>query len=351
MKNQMNRAAGALSISVIVAVYNEEDVLPRFHARLGDVLDSMSADAEIIYVNDGSTDSSLEIMHRLQARDKRIGIIDLSRNFGKEIAMTAGLDHAKGDAVIVIDADLQEPPELIPELLSHLSRGYDVAYAKRSKREGSSILKRATAAIFYQLMQFFGQVRIPANTGDYRAMSRRAVEAVKQLRERHRFMKGLFAWIGFPQKAVPYVSKPRQGGRTKWSYWKLWNLAIEGITSHTMFPLKLSTWLGIFVALCALIYAVVVIVKTLVFGEPVRGYPTIVVLILFLGGVQLFCIGIIGEYLGRTFDEGKQRPLYLIREYTPASKPVVNRAGIETAGTNDTEARSEAPPSDETNDE
>jgi glycosyltransferase involved in cell wall biosynthesis len=305
-------------LSVVVPAFNEEEVIPAFHQRLADVLDSMDVRAEILYVNDGSTDGTMGCMEELRSTDHRVSILDLSRNFGKEIAMSAGIDHSRGDAVVVIDADLQDPPETIPELLIQWQNGYDVVYAQRVDRAGESWLKRATAHLFYRLMKRITRVAIPEDTGDFRLLSRRAVESLKTLREQHRFMKGLFAWIGYPQKGVPYHRDPRFAGHTKWNYWKLWNFALEGITSFTIAPLKMSTYLGLLAAFGAFIYALFVIVKTLVFGEPVKGYPSLMVVILFLGGIQLFTIGVIGEYLGRTFNESKQRPLYLLKGLYPA---------------------------------
>lgn len=232
--------------------------------------------------------------------------------------MTAGLDHAVGDAVVLIDADLQDPPELIPQLIEEWKNGFDVVYAKRVTRDGESWVKKATAFAFYRLIQRVSRVEIPQDTGDFRLLSRRAVDALKQLREHHRFMKGLFAWIGFPQKAVPYRRDARFAGETKWNYWKLWNFALEGFTSFTIAPLKLATYVGISVGLVSFFYAVWIIYKTIVFGEPVRGYPSLMAVLLFLGGVQLFSIGILGEYLGRLFNESKRRPLYFLNAYEVA---------------------------------
>jgi glycosyltransferase involved in cell wall biosynthesis len=312
-------------LSIVVPAYNEQEVLPVFHKRLSAVLDSMAVDAEIIYVNDGSTDQTLQSMEHLREEDPRIAIIDLSRNFGKEAALTAGLDHANGDAVVVIDADLQDPPELIPELVTQWKDGYDVVYAKRMAREGEGVVKKTTAYIFYRLIQMVSRVQIPEDTGDYRLLSRRAVDALKQMREQHRFMKGLFAWIGFAQKAVPYHRDPRYAGQTKWNYWKLWNFALEGFTSFTIAPLKVATYLGLVTALVAFVYAGIIIFEKLVYGNPVPGYPSVMVVILFLGGVQLISIGIIGEYLGRMFDEAKQRPLYFIKGYKPSNLGTPNK--------------------------
>lgn len=306
-------------LSVVVPAFNEAEGLPHFHDRLSAVLQDLPLQAEIVYVNDGSKDATLDIMHSIAVNDGRVAIVNLSRNFGKEIALTAGLDHARGDAVVVIDADLQDPPELIIELVRHWQGGYDVVYAKRTARDGESRLKKLTAFAFYRLIQRVSRVYIPQDTGDFRLLSRRAMGALSKLREQHRFMKGLFAWIGYPQLAVPYRREPRYAGKTKWNYWHLWNFALEGITSFTTAPLKMATYLGLVTALAAFAYAAIIVYKTLVFGDPVRGYPSLMVVVLFLGGVQLITIGILGEYIGRMFDETKNRPLYLVQEYRPAN--------------------------------
>jgi len=307
-------------LSLVIPAYNEEDVLSEFHSRLSRVLDKLTCDSQVIYVNDGSTDCTEDVLDALRRNDERVAIVTLSRNFGKEIAMTAGFDKSEGDAVVVIDADLQDPPELIPELFDAYREGYDVVYAQRVSRAGERALKKITAFIFYRLIQAATRVKIPSDTGDFRLLSRRALDALKQLREQHRFMKGLFAWIGFPQKAVLYHRDPRKAGQTKWNYWKLWNFAVEGFTSFTIGPLKVATYLGICTATAAFLYAVWVIYKTLAYGDPVAGYPSLMVVLLFLGGIQLMTIGILGEYLGRMFDETKQRPLYFVREWLPAKK-------------------------------
>jgi polyisoprenyl-phosphate glycosyltransferase len=254
----------------------------------------------------------------LQQTDRHVAVVNLSRNFGKEIATTAGLDHARGDAVIVMDADLQDPPEVIPRLVDAWHDGYDMVYAQRRRREGDTWLKKRTAAAFYRVMRNLGEVPLPPHVGDFRLMSRRVVDAVRQLREHHRFMKGLFAWVGFPTTAVVYDREPRGGGNTKWSLWKLWNFAIEGITSFSVGPLKLATYLGLFVAVFAVVFGGQLILRTLIFGNPVPGYPSLMAVILFLGGTQLVTLGIIGEYLGRVFNETKHRPLYLVERYVPS---------------------------------
>lgn len=318
-------------LSVVAPTYNEQEALREFHRRLSVVLDSLSLPSEIIYVNDGSHDETLSILRQLRAEDSRIAIVDLSRNFGKEIAVTAGLDHSRGAAVILIDADLQDPPELIPQLINEWRNGYDVVYATRLSREGDSWLKRATACVFYRVINQMSGVKIPTDTGDYRLLSRRAVDALLKLREQHRFMKGLFTWIGYPQKGISYRRDARGGGETKWSYWRLWNFALEGVTSFTIGPLKIATYLGLATAMAAFVYAGVIIAKTLLYGDPVAGYPSLMVVILFLGGVQLITVGIMGEYIGRMFDESKQRPLYFVNSYEPAGS--VQSIPREKAGT------------------
>lgn len=308
------------TLSVVVPAYNEEEVLESFHRRISAVLDTVDMDAEIVYVNDGSKDRTLQVMRQLQQIDQRVAIVDLSRNFGKEIALTAGLDHAHGEAVIVIDADLQDPPELIPNLIETWKNGFDVVYAKRLSREGEGWFKKTTAHMFYRVMQSTGRVKIPEDTGDFRLLSRRAVQALLQLREQHRFMKGLFTWVGFPQTAVPYNRDSRHAGETKWNYWQLWNLAVEGITSFTTAPLRLATYIGLCTAIGAFFFGLRVIFKTIVYGNEVAGYPSLLVVVLFLGGVQLMAIGVMGEYLGRIFNETKHRPLYFLNRYEPAKK-------------------------------
>ncbi|HVZ08108.1 glycosyltransferase family 2 protein [Rhodopila sp.] len=303
--------------SLVVPCYNEEAGIAAFHGRATAVAETVGGRWEIVYVNDGSKDATLARLLALRAHDPRVAVVNLSRNFGKEIALTAGLDHATGDAVIVIDADLQDPPEVIPDLVSVYREGYDTVYAQRRQRAGETWLKRTTADRFYRLMQRIGGVPMPRDTGDFRLMSRRAVDALLRLREHHRFMKGLFAWIGFPSKAVLYDRAPRHAGSSSWNYWKLWNFALEGITSFTVLPLKIATYLGLLVAMLAIVYGTVIVIRTLIFSNPVPGYPSLITVILFLGGVQLMTLGVIGEYLGRIFNESKARPLYLIERYLP----------------------------------
>jgi len=311
-------ALGAPVLSVLVPVYNEIEVLPEFHRRMTAVLRTCVDTYEVVYVNDGSSDGSLQWLQQLCADDPDVALVDLSRNFGKEIAMAAGLDHVRGEAVVVIDADLQDPPELIPRLLEQWRAGFDNVYARRRQRDGETWLKKASASWFYRLIGKLSRVAIPQDTGDFRLLSRRAVEALRALREQHRFMKGLFAWIGYPSIAVEYDRDPRLAGQTKFNYWKLWNFAIEGITSFTIAPLKLATYLGLLVAMLAFVAMAVLIAKTLLYGEPVKGYPSLMCVILFLGGIQLAALGMLGEYIGRMFNEVKGRPLYFTKQYVPS---------------------------------
>ena len=308
------------SLSVVVPVYNEDAVLPEFHRRLTAVLDALAVPAEIVYVNDGSSDATKAKLTALRDADARVALVDLSRNFGKEIAMSAGLDHAQGDAVVVIDADLQDPPELIPDMVRVWRDGFDVVLMRRRSRAQESWLKRATARAFYRTIGRMGTIDIPADVGDFRLLSRRAVAALRRFPERSRFMKGLFAWIGYPTREIEYDRDGRHAGESKWNYWRLWNFALEGITSFSVVPLKAASYVGFLTALAAFAYGVFVIGKTLLYGDPVRGYPTLIVVVLFLGGLQLMALGIIGEYLARMFIEVKQRPLYLVQQWLPPQR-------------------------------
>jgi polyisoprenyl-phosphate glycosyltransferase len=309
------------TLSVVVPCFNEEAGIGAFHRCLAGVMDKLGETWELIYVNDGSCDATLRLMQELHRADPHVAVVNLSRNFGKEVALTAGLDHTRGAAVVVIDADLQDPPEVIPELVAAWREGNDVVYAQRRVRHGETFLKRTSADLFYRVMRQLGGVRMPRDAGDFRLMSRRAVDAVLRLRERHRFMKGLFAWVGFPSKAVLYDRAPRHAGKTSWNYWRLWNLALEGITSFSVMPLKVATYFGLLVAVLAGVYIIQLIVRTLVYGNPVAGYPSLMAVVLFLGGVQMIMLGVIGEYLGRVFNEVKQRPLYLVESVLPSSLP------------------------------
>jgi len=301
-------------LTIIVPAFNENKTIEEFYDRLSMAMNVIKQNYEIVFINDGSQDATLSTMKRLQDIHGTITIVDLSRNFGKEIATTAGIDNAKGDATVIIDADLQDPPELIEKLIKKWSEGYDVVYAQREQRDGETWLKKKSAELFYRLMQKLGPVKLPINTGDFRMMSKEATEAVKQFREQNRFMKGIFAWIGFPSIGVSYNRDARYAGETKFNYIKLWSLAIDGITSFTIAPLKLATYLGLTVAAASFFYAIYITFKTLVIGEAVRGFPTLSILILFLGGIQLIFLGVIGGYLGRIFNETKNRPLYFTKK-------------------------------------
>ncbi|MGO4504680.1 MULTISPECIES: glycosyltransferase family 2 protein [unclassified Dyella] len=309
-------------LTVVVPAYNEAAVLPSFHLRLSQVLDELPFSCDVLYVDDGSTDATWELINTLAAGDARVGAIKLSRNFGKEAALTAGLDQVDADAAVVIDADLQDPPELIPSLVERWHAGFDVVYATRNTRQGDTGFKRFTSALFYRSMEQVSDIQVPRDTGDFRLLSRRALDALRQLRERQRFMKGLFTWIGYRQTAVHYLREPRQAGASKWNYWRLLQLAVEGFTSFSTAPLRLATWTGVLASLLAFLFGIWVFGKAMLLGDPVRGYPSLMVVILFMGGVQLLALGVIGEYLGRNYAESKQRPLYFIEErYDERPKP------------------------------
>jgi glycosyltransferase involved in cell wall biosynthesis len=309
-------------LSVVVPVFNEEAVIDEFNHRMLGVLRELPFPTELIYVNDGSRDRTPEIVRAYQQAFDNVALIDLSRNFGKEAAMTAGIDYAEGDAVAIIDADLQDPPELIPELLRVLQSGdYDVVYAQRASRSGETLAKKASAHLFYRLIGKLTGLDIPHDTGDFRLMNRRAVEALRRLREHHRFMKGLFAWIGFRQVALRYDRDARFAGESKFNYWRLWNFSLEGITSFTTAPLKVASYVGLATSAGAALYGIAIVIGTLVFGNPVPGYPSLLVAVLFLGGLQLLTLGVMGEYLGRVFNESKQRPLYFVREHLRSRRP------------------------------
>ena len=303
------------SLGIVIAAYNEAAALPAMHARLSRVRDSLGAPAQVVYVDDGSRDATWPVMLELAAADPRVRLLRLSRNFGKELVLTAGLDHVDADAVVVLDADGQDPPELLPELIARWREGHDVVYGTRATRDGESWLKRSTAAAFYRLMGKLSDTGIPADTGDFRLMSRRVVDALRGLRERQRFMKGLFAWVGYPSTSVVYQREARIAGRSKFNYWRLWNFALEGITGFSTAPLRVATYLGLGTALLAFVYGLWIIAKTLLWGDAVQGWPTMMAVVLFLGGVQLMALGVIGEYLGRLYLEAKQRPLYLVQEW------------------------------------
>lgn len=309
------------TLAVVVPVFNEAAVLETFHQRLSEVLGGCGLNWQVLYVDDGSDAACLELLQQLRERDRRVAVLELSRNFGRDIAVSAGLDHADADAVVVMDADLQDPPELIPQFIEQWRKGYDVVYGQRSHRHGDSALKRCTAGAFYRVMGLLSDVDIPPDVGDFRLLSRRAVAALNALPERHRYMKGLYAWIGFAQKGVPYERAARAGGSSKWTYWRLWNFALDGITSFSAAPLKMATGLGLLTSSASFLYGAFMLVRTLLYGNPVPGYPSLIIVVLFLGGVQLICLGIIGEYLARTYQESKGRALYVLKGYHPAADP------------------------------
>lgn len=312
MNSQTSKPDAPL-ISVIVPVFNEANILPHTWNRLEQVMLACKHPFEVLFINDGSSDSSEDELARLQASHSNITVINLSRNFGKEYALTAGLDFAEGEAVITIDADLQDPPELIPDMLAEWARGYDVVTMRRTSREGESAAKRSSAWLFYRLLNRISDVPIPPDTGDFRLLSRKAVLAIRQLPERVRYMKGIFAWVGFHQKEIPYERPARVGGETKQGYFRLIRLALDGITAFSTTPLRLATYVGFTAAIAAFIFGLWFVAKTLIFGDPVAGFPTLMTSMLFLGGIQLMAIGLLGEYLGRLFIESKHRPHYLVQ--------------------------------------
>ncbi|MEL6909209.1 MAG: glycosyltransferase family 2 protein [Cyanobacteria bacterium J06598_4] len=303
-----------VEISTIVPLYNESASIPRLFARLIPVLEQLGISYEVICINDGSQDQTIEKLRELNRQNPRIKIVNLSRNFGKEIALTAGLDYASGAAVIPLDADLQDPPELIAQLVAKWREGYDVVYATRRSRQGETWFKKISAKAFYRTIGKMSHVPIPANTGDFRLLDRRVVEAIKQLPERTRFMKGLFAWVGYRQTAILFDREPRYSGQSTWNYWKLWNFALDGIISFSFLPLKVWSYVGTSISLVSLIYALFLVIRTLILGVDVPGYASLMVAILFLGGIQLITLGVLGEYLGRVYEEVKGRPLYFVRE-------------------------------------
>lgn len=303
-------------ISIIVPAYNEEESLPFLYERLTKLMDSIkNYEFEVLFINDGSKDKTLEIIKDLRKKDERFCYVNLSRNFGKEVAMMAGLDYAKGDAVIFIDADLQDPPELIPELIKYWEEGYDDVYAKRKSREGETFLKKFTSKMYYKVLQKLSRVEIQKDTGDFRLLDRRCVNALRKLRESQRCSKSMFSWIGYNKKEVLFDRDARIAGKTKWNYKKLVDLAIDGITSFTTSPLRLATYISIPTFIILGVYFIYVIAKSCVVKEAIQAYQAIILLILFFSGIQILLFGIVGEYLGRIFNETKNRPLYLVDEY------------------------------------
>lgn len=307
------------SITILIPAYNEAPVLDALHARLTSLAKSLPGyRLEFLFVNDGSTDDTLWLIKQMAEKDKHISYINLSRNFGKEIAMVAGIDHVKSDALVIIDADLQDPPELIPKMIELWQDGYDDVYAKRKSRDGETWLKKFTSKQYYRLLQRVTRVPIQEDTGDFRLLDRRVVESIKQFRESQRNAKAIFSQVGFNKKEILYDRDPRIAGETKWSYAKLFDLAISGITSFTTAPLRVASMLGIIVSVAAFIYILYLLIRPLFGVSTGGGYSSLMAVILFLGGVQLLSLGIIGEYIGRIFNETKQRPLYLVEDYHQA---------------------------------
>ena len=303
-------------LTLIAPVKDEEEAIAPFLARVAPILDGLFADGawEILFVDDGSEDNTLAAILKGHAADSRVRALSLSRNFGKEAALTAGLDHAAGQAVIPIDVDLQDPPEVIGAMLAKWRDGYEVVYGVRTNRRSDSLPKRLTADLYYRAHNYLSSDKIPEHAGDFRLLDRAVVEIIKAMPERNRFMKGLFAWSGFRQAAVEYSRAERAVGRTKFRYWKLWTLALDGITSASTMPLRIWSYIGVVIAFFTLLYAVYVVVKTILFGSDVAGYPSLMVAILFFGGLQLISLGVLGEYVGRILIETKRRPLYVVRK-------------------------------------
>jgi len=308
----------SVELSLVIPVKDEEEAIGDCLARVIPIIEAMNDQAaqsfEILFVDDGSTDTTLEVVRKANAADPRIRGISLSRNFGKEAALTAGLDAARGLAVVPLDVDLQDPPEALPKMVAEWRNGFDVVYGVRDNRETDSLPKRITADFYYRAHNWLSNDKIPEHAGDFRLLDRRVVDVIRQMPERNRFMKGLFAWAGFKQAAVSYHREERKVGKTKYNYWKLWTLAIDGITSASTVPLRIWSYLGGFVALGALGYALFIIIRTLTTGIVVPGYASLMVAILFLGGLQLLSLGVLGEYVGRILTETKARPLYVVRE-------------------------------------
>ncbi len=301
-------------LSIVVPMYNEEGGIGLFFDRLEPVLQRITDDYEIICIDDGSTDATYDELIEQRQRDARIKVINLSRNFGKDIALSAGLDHAFGRAVVPIDADLQDPPELIEQMMEKWREGFEVVYARRADRASDTRAKRMTANWFYRIYNYIAEIGIPEHAGDFRLLDQRVIAALRNLPERNRFMKGLFAWVGFKQVSVEYVREERAFGETKWKYWKLWNFALDGITGSSTFPLRIWTYFGLTVFVFAVFYAMFLTVRVMVHGVDVPGYASTMVAVLFLGSINILATGIIGEYLGRILTEVRSRPLYLVRE-------------------------------------
>jgi glycosyltransferase involved in cell wall biosynthesis len=303
-----------IDLSIICPLYNEQENIDLFLVRLKDVLVKLNLVYEIIFINDGSTDNTLQKLINAKETQSQIRIINLSRNFGKEAALTAGLDYSKGEIIIPIDADLQDPPEIIPQLIDEWRKGFDVVLAKRIDRSSDTILKKMTADLFYIFHNKISHTKIPENCGDFRLINRAVVDAIKKIPENQRFMKGVFAWVGFNVSSVNYSRESRAAGRSKFDAWRLWNFALEGITSFSTAPLRVWLYIGLTISSLAFLYGGFIVIKTLIFGVDVPGYASLLTSILFLGGVQLLSIGILGEYIGRVYMEVKSRPKYIVKQ-------------------------------------
>lgn len=301
-------------MSLVIPCYNEAACIDMFMENIGQVSDLETVDLEFVFINDGSTDDTLQILQARLEDDPRIVIVDLSRNFGKEAALSAGLKVAIGDVIVPIDADLQDPPELIPYMLEQWRQGFEVVLARRIDRKSDSWFKRSSACLFYKLHNRFADPKLPENVGDFRLMDRCVVDALNSLPESCRFMKGLFAWVGFRTTQIDYVRPPRVAEKSKFNFWKLWNFALDGITGFSTIPLRIWTYLGLVFAITAFMYAGMIFFRTLIHGVDVPGYASLLVSIIFFGGIQLIGIGILGEYLGRNYIESKRRPVYLVRK-------------------------------------
>lgn len=305
---------GKKCVSILVPMYNEAAVFESLFLKLDAVLANLDIHYEIVCVDDGSSDGTRELLLAKAESTPAVKAVFFSRNFGKEAALTAGLDFVTGDAVIPIDADLQDPPELIAQMIEKWREGYDVVYAKRVSRDADTLVKRSSAGMFYKFFNYLSEMPIPENVGDFRLMSRRVVEAIKKLPEKDRFMKGLFCWPGFKNTTVEFERQEREQGDTKFNYWKLWNFALNGITSFSSLPIRMGVYLGLIVSAFAFVYGFMVMFKTLVTGVDVPGYASLLVVVLFLGGIQLFFMGLLGEYIGRIYKEVKARPIYIVEE-------------------------------------
>ncbi|MEK3978571.1 glycosyltransferase family 2 protein [Psychrobacillus sp. FSL K6-2836] len=309
------------TISILIPAYNEEQVLHTLINRLDAVTSELPHyQFEYLFVNDGSTDNTLFLLKQLVEHRTDVSYVNLSRNFGKEVAMLAGFDHTKGEAVIIIDADLQDPPELIPEMIGYWEQGYDDVFAKRRSRAGESWFKKWSSSRYYKILETLSNIPVQRDTGDFRLLDRRCIDALQLLRESQRYTKGMYSWIGFNKKEILFDRDPRAAGETKWNYGKLFNLAIDGITSSTIAPLRFSSLFGVIISVVAFFFMIFVVIRALLFGDPVPGYPSLMAVILFLGGIQLLSLGIIGEYLGKVFYETKGRPVYFVEEYVSTIK-------------------------------